>query len=158
MIVTLTAEGLDLAQLFALTKLDGLSGEGRIRGTLPVRISGSEAVIEGGELRADGLGWLRYRPAEAPAALQAGGENVGLLLQALENFRYEALRITLDGRTDAEMDIGLHVQGANPDLYDGYPIEFNLDLEGELANILRSGLASYQIPERIREQMQGFPR
>ena len=158
MIVTLTAEGLDLAQLFALTKLDGLSGEGTIGGTLPVRISGSEAVIEGGELRADGPGWLRYRPAEAPAALQAGGENVGLLLQALENFRYEALRITLDGRTDAEMDIGLHVQGANPDLYDGYPIEFNLDLEGELANILRSGLASYQIPERIREQMQGFPR
>jgi hypothetical protein len=80
------------------------------------------------------------------------------LLQALENFRYEALRITLDGRTDAEMDIGLHVQGANPELYDGYPIEFNLDLEGELANILRSGLASYQIPERIREQMQGFRR
>ncbi|HEX5794843.1 MAG TPA: YdbH domain-containing protein, partial [Geminicoccaceae bacterium] len=158
MIVTLTAEGLDLAELFALTRLDGLSGEGTIGGTLPVRISGSAAVIEGGELRAEGPGWLRYRPAEAPAALQAGGENVGLLLQALENFRYEALRITLDGRTDAEMDIGLHVQGANPDLYDGYPIEFNLDLEGELANILRSGLASYQIPERIREQMQGFRR
>jgi hypothetical protein len=155
---TLSADRLDLAQLFALTRLDGLSGEGTIRGTLPLRITGVEAVVEGGELRADGPGRLRYRPAAAPAALQAGGENVTLLLQALENFHYEALRITLDGRTDAEMDIGLHVQGANPDLYDGYPIEFNLDLEGELANILRSGLASYQIPERIREQMQGFRR
>ena len=155
---TLSAERLDLAQLFALTRLDGLSGEGKIRGTLPLRITGTEAVIEGGELRADGPGWLRYRPAAAPTALEAGGENVTLLLQALENFRYEALRITLDGRTDATMDIGLHVQGANPELYDGYPIEFNLDLEGELANILRSGLASYQIPERIREQMQGFRR
>ena len=155
---TLSADRLDLAQLFALTRLDGLSGEGTISGTLPLRVTGAEAVIEGGELRADGPGWLRYRPDAAPAALQAGGENVSLLLQALENFRYEALRITLDGRTDAEMDIGLHVQGANPELYDGYPIEFNLDLEGELANILRSGLASYQIPERIRERMQGFRR
>jgi hypothetical protein len=155
---TLSADRLDLAQLFALTRLDGLSGEGTIRGTLPLRITGAEAVIEGGELRADGPGRLRYRPDAAPAALQAGGENVSLLLQALENFHYEALRITLDGRTDAEIDIGLHVQGANPELYDGYPIEFNLDLEGELANILRSGLASYQIPERIREQMQGFRR
>jgi hypothetical protein len=156
--VTLKAEQLDLGQLFALTRLDGLSGAGTIHGTLPVRISGSEAVIEGGELETDRPGWLRYRPAAAPTALQAGGANVTLLLQALENFHYEALRITLDGRTDADMDIGLHVRGANPELYNGYPIEFNLNLEGELANILRSGLASYQIPERIREQMQSFGR
>jgi hypothetical protein len=157
-ILSLSAEGLDLARLLALTRLDGLSGEGTIGGTLPVRISGAEAVIEGGELKSAGPGWLRYRSDAVPAALQAGGANVSLLLQALENFRYEALRITLDGRTDAEMDIGLHVKGANPDLYGGHPIELNLDLEGELANILRSGLASYQIPDRIREQMQGFRR
>ena len=94
--------------------------------------------------------------ANSCAALEAGGANVSLLLQALENFHYEALRITLDGRTDAEMAIKLHVRGANPELYGGYPVEFNLNLEGELGNILRSGLASYEIPERIREQMRGF--
>ncbi len=154
--VTLTAEGLDLGQLFALTRLDGLSGEGKVHGSLPVRIKGGVAVIEGGELETDRPGRLRYRPAEPPAALQARGANVTLLLQALENFHYEALRITLDGRTDAKMDIKLHVRGANPELYGGYPIEFNLNLEGELGNILRSGLATYQIPERIREQMRGF--
>ena len=156
--VTLTADGLDLGQLFALTRLDGLSGEGKVHGSLPVRIKGGVAVIEAGELETDRPGWLRYRPAEPPSALQAGGANVSLLLQALENFHYEALRITLDGRTDAAIDIGLHVRGANPGLYDGYPIEFNLNLEGELANILRSGLATYQIPERIQEQMRGFHR
>jgi len=154
--ITLTADGLDLGQLFALTRLDGLSGEGKIHGSLPVRINDGVAVIEGGELETDRPGWLRYRPAEPPTALQAGGANVNLLLQALENFHYEALGITLDGRTDAAMDIKLHVRGANPELYGGYPIEFNLNLEGELANILRSGLATYQIPERIREQMRGF--
>jgi hypothetical protein len=155
---TLTADGLDLGQLFGLTGLDGLSGEGKVHGSLPVRIEGGVAVIEGGALETDRPGWLRYRPAEPPAALQAGGANVALLLQALENFHYEALRITLDGRTDAAMDIKLHVRGANPELYGGYPIEFNLNLEGELGNILRSGLATYQIPERIREQMRGFRR
>ena len=36
------------------------------------------------------------------------------------------------------MDVGLHIKGANPDLYDGHPVEFNLNLEGELGNILRS--------------------
>ncbi len=156
--VTLTADGLDLGQLLALTRLDALSGDGRIHGSLPVHIKDGVAVIEGGELASDRPGWLRYRPATPPSALQAGGANVSLLLQALENFRYEALRITLDGRTDAAITIGLHVRGANPALYGGYPIEFNLNLEGELANILRSGLATYQIPQRIREQMRGFQR
>jgi Dicarboxylate transport len=156
--VTLRADQLDLGQLLALTRLDGLSGEGSLDGVLPLRLSEGAVIIEGGELAARRPGVLRYASESAPAALQAGGEGVGLLLQALENFHYEALKITLDGRTDAAMDIDLHLAGANPDLYDGHPVEFNLDLEGELANILRRGVASYQIPERIRERMQGFGR
>jgi hypothetical protein len=156
--VTLRADQLDLGQLLALTRLDGLSGEGSLDGVLPLRLSAGAVIIEGGELAARAPGVLRYASESAPAALQAGGEGVGLLLQALENFHYEALKITLDGRTDAAMDIDLHLAGANPDLHDGHPVEFNLDLEGELANILRQGVASYQIPERIRERMQGFDR
>ena len=145
---TLTAERLKLDEIFALAQLDGLSGEGTMHGTLPITIAGAEAVIAHGELVSDGPGWVRYRPAQPPAALEAGGQNVNLLLQALENFRYKDLRLTIDGRTDGEMDVGLHIAGANPDLYDGYPIEFNLNLEGALANVLRQGLAGYQIPER----------
>jgi hypothetical protein len=155
---TLTAERLKLDEIFALAQLDGLSGEGTMHGTLPITIAGAEAVIAQGELVSDGPGWVRYRPKQPPAALEAGGQNVNLLLQALENFRYKDLRLTIDGRTDGEMDVRLHIAGANPDLYDGYPIEFNLNLEGALANVLRQGLAGYQIPERIRERMQGFGR
>jgi hypothetical protein len=156
--VTLRAEQLDLGQLLALTRLDGLSGEGSLDGVLPLRVSKGAAAIAGGKLEASGPGVLRYAAGAVPPALQSGGEGVDLLLQALENFHYEALEITLEGRTDAAMDIALHLAGANPDLYDGHPIEFNLDLEGELANILRQGIASYQIPDRIRERMQGFGR
>jgi hypothetical protein len=155
---TLTAERLQLDEIFALAQLDGLTGEGTMHGTLPITVTGSEAIVEGGELVSDRPGWVRYRPDQAPQALQAAGQNVNLLLQALENFRYEELRLTIDGRTDGEMDVGLHLKGANPDLYDGYPIEFNLTLEGALADVVRAGLAGYQIPERIREQMQGFGR
>jgi Dicarboxylate transport len=155
---TLTAERLSLDEIFALTQLDGLSGEGTMHGTLPITVAGAEATIDGGELVSDGPGWVRYRPGQAPAAFQAGGANVNLVLQALENFRYESLRLTVDGRTDAEMDVGLHIAGANPELYDGYPIEFNLNLEGALANVLRSGIASYRVPEQIRERMQRFGR
>jgi Dicarboxylate transport len=155
---TLSAERLQLNEIFALAQLDGLTGEGTMHGTVPITVAGSEATVRGGELVSDRPGWVRYRPQEAPAALQAGGQNVNLLLQALENFRYEKLRLTIDGRTDGEMDVGLHLAGANPELYGGHPIEFNLNLEGALADVVRAGLAGYQIPERIRERMQGFGR
>jgi hypothetical protein len=154
--MVLHAEDLDLDGLFGLTRLDGLSGEGLVDGRLPLTIEAGAARIDGGELSARGPGVIRYRREAAPSALEAGGQGVGLLLEALENFRYDALRITLDGRTDSAMDIGLHLEGANPELYDGHPVEFNLNLDGALAQILQSGLRSYQIPDRIRERIQGF--
>ena len=80
------------------------------------------------------------------------------MLQALENFRYDALKITLDGRTDGATAIGLHLKGANPDLHDGHPVEFNLNLEGNLASLIQTNLENYQIPDRIRERLQGFER
>jgi len=156
--VVLEAEALDLAAIFEQVRLGGLSGKGTISGRLPIRFEGTEAVIDGGELAAESPGWLRYRPQSPAAGLQAGGQSMELLLQALENFQYESLRITLDGRTDAKMDVGLHITGANPELYGGHPIEFNLNLEGELGNVLRSGLSGYRVPERIRERMEEFRR
>lgn len=153
----LKAEQLDLNALLGLTPLDELTGEGRIDGTLPLTI-GEAAAIDAGELAATGPGVLRYTPSAVPGVLQAGGESVRLMLQALENFRYDALKITLDGRTDGATAIGLHLRGANPDLYDGHPVEFNLNLDGNLASLVQTNLDNYQIPDRIRERIQGFQR
>ena len=153
----LNAEQLDLEALLRLTPLDEVNGEGRIDGTLPLTIGGT-AAIEGGELAASGPGVIRYAPSSVPGVLQAGGESVTLMLQALENFQYDALNLTLNGKTDGETSIGLHLKGANPQLYDGYPVEFNLNLDGNLASLIQTNLDNYQIPDRIRERLQGFER
>ncbi|MEL6962344.1 MAG: YdbH domain-containing protein [Pseudomonadota bacterium] len=155
--MVLQAEQLDLEALLRLTPLDEVKGEGRIDGTLPLTIGGT-AAIEGGELAASGPGVIRYVPSSVPGVLQAGGESVTLMLQALENFQYDALNLTLNGKTDGETNIGLHLKGANPQLYDGYPVEFNLNLDGNLANLIQTNLENYQIPDRIRERLQGFER
>jgi hypothetical protein len=153
--MVLTAEQLDLEALLRLTPLDELTGEGRIDGTLPLTI-GETVAINGGKLAAADPGVIRYVPSAVPGVLQAGGESVTLMLQALENFQYDALNLTLDGKTDGDTNIGLHLKGANPELYDGYPVEFNLNLDGNLASLIQTNLDSYQIPDRIRERLQGF--
>lgn len=156
--VVLEAQDLDLAALARIVELDGLAGEGRMAGRLPLVIEDGVVRITGGVLEASPPGWVRYRPSDPPAAFAAGGEGVGIMLSALENFRYDVLRVTLDGRTDEEMDIGLALHGRNPDLYDGHPVEFNLNVEGELANIFTRTLEVYTLPDMVRQRLERFGR
>lgn len=156
--VVLEAEGLRLADLVRELQLDGLSGEGTMAGRLPLRLEGEVALIDRGELANVGPGWISYRPDALPEALRAGGEGVSLMLQALENFRYELLRITLDGRTDADMEIGLAVHGTNPELFGGHPVELAVNVTGELGTILRRSLEGYRLPDMVRERLERFGR
>lgn len=78
------------------------------------------------------------------------------MLQALSDFRYKALRLTLDRDAPGDTRIGLHIAGANPALHGGYPVELNVTLTGELDRMLREGIEGYRVPERILERMQRF--
>ena len=111
-------------------------------------------VITGARLDADGPGTLSYAPSEAPAGLQGAGETASLVLAALANFQYETLWLTLDRQPGGETGLGLHVRGSNPDFFDGYPIEFNLNLTGELDRILRDSLVGYRIPDIVKDQLE----
>lgn len=148
----LTMERLDLARLLAALEFEGLTGRGMLSGTLPVAVRGDSAKINEGVLASVGGGQLSY--TGGAGTLGAGGESAGLLLQALENFHYDALQIRLNGQTDDEMDVELHLEGANPDLYDGHPIEFNLHLEGALGALVQRGVAAWTLPERLRDRIE----
>lgn len=152
----LTVRGVDLGQLLALAQLEGLTGTGRLSGRIPVRLVPGDLVIEGGTLEAEGPGTLSYAPLVPPAALQGQHEAVSLALSALTDFRYEQLRLSVDRQAGGEMTVGMHIRGSNPDFYDGYPVEFNLNLSGALDRVLRQSLAGYRIPEAIEQQLQEF--
>ena len=138
---TLEVAGVDLAEIVALAEIDGLAASGRLSGRVPITVTEAGVVIEDGRLdAAAGGGSLRYAPGGAPAALRQAGEGATLMLDALEDFRYEALSITLEREADGETEVALHIKGSNPDFYDGYPVEFNLTISGELDAMLRRGL------------------
>ena len=81
----------------------------------------------------------------------SGGETA-LLSKALEDFRYQGLDIDVDGKVYGELNIRMHIRGSNPELYDGYPIELNVGLEGALGKLLQQGLVGYRIPESIQRR------
>lgn len=149
----LGVQRIDMGQLAALAKIDGLSVTGTLSGSVPLRSDDSGFHFADGVLRADAPGKLVYKPATPPEALSQSGGGA-LLLQALSNFAYDRLSITLNGPVTEDISLLVGLAGKNPDLYGGYPIEFNLNLSGRLTQILRQGLVGYGVPADIERQIR----
>ncbi len=153
--ITLDVAGVELARLGALLDLPELEASGRLSGEIPVLLQDNDLAIEGGRLATDEPGVLRYLP-EGGAAIGGGDENVEMLVTAVSNFHYQSIVIDLDRALGGASIVGLHISGANPELYDGYPIELNVNLTGDLDRIVRDSLAGWRVPEEIRKRLSGF--
>jgi hypothetical protein len=150
----LRVSDMNLGTFLELADVEGLAATGELTGIIPVEIRDNDIVIAAGRLDAEVPGALKYAPADPPAALQGAGETASLVLGALADFRYDQLWLTLDREAGGETVLGLHVRGSNPDFYDGYPIELNLSLTGELDRILRDSLVGYRIPDYVKDQLE----
>ncbi len=149
----LNVNAIDVSNLAAMADIDGLVFNGLLSGTIPIQFSPAEIRLNGGQLSSIAPGYLQYRPAQSPPGFEsASGGN--LLLQALNNFRYDSLAVTANGNALDELDVSLAFQGRNPDLYDGYPVSFNLALNGKFLEMITQGLAGYRIPDTMQRGLR----
>jgi hypothetical protein len=153
--LVLEVEDVDLAQLLALVPLEGLSGEGRIGGRLPLVRRGDVLEIRNARLSGDAAGgWIRYATAGGTTVLAFPAQlGVEVTLAVLDNLRWESLELSMNGDTQGIVEIGLHVRGRNPEYQSGRSVEFNLNVESELADLLRKEAASYRIPAEIERRL-----
>ena len=155
--LVLEAEDLDLAQLLALVDLEGLSGEGRLDGRLPIDRSAEAIEIRGGVIRARPGARLRYQPAPGVASLEAQPAPASTCCSARSRTsQVEKLEVELDGDANGPIKLALHVVGVNPEFQNGRPLHYNLSVESRLADLLRKGAAVYKIPQVIEERLQRF--
>lgn len=151
--MTLNIDQLSVSELFKIAGVAGLSGEGAISGTAPITLFPNGIIVDNARFAADAPGVLRYDAAQAPGALSGAGSSVGMALQALSDFHYKELIVTLNRKLTGDAELGLHIAGSNPSFYNGYPVEFNLNLSGKLDEVLRKGLAGYRLPSIIEERL-----
>jgi hypothetical protein len=145
----LVVKGVELAQLLTLVNVNGLSAEGTVEGAIPIRRTKDIIRIEHGVLQTSAAGVLRYDPADTPSFLQGQpGEGTAILRDALKDFRYQQLSLTIDGNLGGEEQIKLKLNGANPTLYGGLPVALNVNLSGALDSIARSSVEAYTNPTK----------
>jgi hypothetical protein len=146
-----------LAEIVALIDLEGLEGSGTLSGEIPIFREGETVEIRGGELWGSPEGGrIRYRSATASEVLASQGSGVEQLRGALEDFHYDSLLLTVDGDTRGEADVVVQLGGSNPNYRGGRRVEFDLNVEARLADLLREGLVAHRVPEVIEKRLEEF--
>ena len=145
--LTLKVDGVQLETLLTSINISGISGEGVLDGNIPISLSEDRPKIKKGILKSRNGGILRYvRDTEEEGA-------AALVYEALSNFHYEYLNLELDDDESNQLGIRLKAKGGNPDFFDGYPVELDIGLNGNLEAILKDSLTAYRVPDAIRNRM-----
>ncbi len=144
--LTLGVRRLDLAQLFQSLNYPQLSGTGIISGKLPLRLSKESIEIKEGVLNGTQPGVLRY---QGPVA----DEN-NIAFKALRNLRYDKLHGKLNYQPTGDYQLGLRLEGKNPELLAGHAVAFNLNLSGHLPELLQKGLMAGDFNQPILEKVK----
>lgn len=152
----LDVTGVDAARLAEVTELDGLTATGSLTGRLPLVWDFEEGLsVRRARLTAvNPGGTVKYRPETPPPALQDAGEEVSLLMEAVRNLVYEQFEIEADGRPGEPFDIRLRVRGANPDLFDGYPVALNVSLTGRLDEMFLNARRTLGLSDVLRRTLE----
>ncbi len=145
-------KGIDLAKLVDLLQLgEDIAAEGTVGGGLIVSFDDGQPGNIDGILASEGTGMLRYKGGDFGADAASS-----LLAQALSNFQYDKVEVSVSGTATEEAKITLHLVGKNPDLHDGHPLDLEVSVNGRLAALFKDSIGAYQVPTQIKERMLGY--
>lgn len=151
----IAVSALALERLLALYPQQGLYGQGLLGGALPLRLDGHQLSIRQGQLISQGEGGvIRYRPTADVALMGQQNPGIQLALDALTDFRFDLLDLTLDYAPDGEAVMRARLKGRNPDWQQGRPVDLNLTIEENLLDLLRTLRLSDRVTDAIDRRVR----
>lgn len=147
-------QGVQLPQLLAAYPAEGLSGSGIIDGQFELRRNAQGLSVDRGNLaaRAPG-GVLRFRSPKIEALGQANPA-MKIVAEALHDFHYDLLSSDVRYDENGKLNLGLRLNGRNPALEGGRPINFSINLEEDIPALLTSLQLSDRVSETIQRRVQ----
>lgn len=129
-------DSIDLAQVLALDKKQGIVVTGNISGNVPVMFDGDKLTIEAGELYNVTNGLIQVINNPAVAELKANNSQLQLAFDALQNLHYHQLSSKVSMLDDGYMQLDTIIKGRNPDIDND--VNLNLNLTYDLLGLLES--------------------
>ncbi|OQW73765.1 MAG: hypothetical protein BVN35_11765 [Proteobacteria bacterium ST_bin11] len=147
-LLTLRLRDVDLSQLLTSLQYPNISGTGKIAGELPLQLSSGTIDVQDGSISGTQPGVLRY-------VGQADNQNIAF--KALRNLVYQNLRAKVNYRPNGDYHLGLRLEGSNPEVLSGHPLAFNLNISGQLPDLLQKGILAGDLERTILEQAIAKP-
>ena len=148
--VTVRVENVSLGSVLGDASDGKIEATGIIRGTLPIVVNGVDVQVEGGRFEIPEGGVIRLKFEDQFAELAAKGRLQAMVVELIEEFKYDRMFIEANGPLDGDMRFGVDFTGGNPDVLGGTQFKINARVEGELVNITRN-LMQYFDTNKILE-------
>jgi hypothetical protein len=150
--VTIDVERIDISRLLSLAAYDSVKATGFVSGTIPITITGTTPSVAAGRLRVEAPGGaINYSPE---GGVNSGNAALDLVNQALSNYQYNLMETEVEYLPTGDLELGVKLQGRNPDLNDGQRINLNLNISDNIPTLLRSLQAGRSIEEAVQRQLQ----
>ncbi len=142
-------DSLDLAALIQFLDIPGLEAQGKLQFEIPLSSINEQLVVKNGRFQSEGQGIIRYRAND-----QSDQAEQNIVFQALQDFHYQSFDGDISYDENGDYKIKLHLLGSNPSFYDGYPIDFTLNLNGQLSGVFRSLFLSGNFEQAVLDQVE----
>ncbi|MGB1261614.1 MAG: YdbH domain-containing protein [Cognaticolwellia sp.] len=143
---------IDLEQVLALDKKQGIVVTGDISGHLPVRFDGEKFTMAQGELHNVSNGLIQVKDNPAVEELKANNSQLKLAFDALQNLHYHQLSSDVSMADDGYMLLETVIKGRNPDIDND--VNLNLNLSYDLLGLLESLSITEQFEKSIIKGLQ----
>lgn len=150
--VNVQLNSIDLEQVLALDKKQGIVVTGKISGELPITYDGEKYIIEEGELHNISNGLIQVMDNPAVAELKASNAQLQLAFDALQNLHYHQLSSAVSMADDGYMQLDTVIKGRNPDIDND--VNLNLNLSYDLLGLLESLSITQRFEESIINDLQ----
>jgi len=150
--VNVQLNSIDLEQVLALDKKQGIVVTGDISGELPITFDGEKYIIENGELYNISNGLIQVMNNPTVAALKENNTQLQLAFEALQNLHYHQLSSAVSMSDDGYMLLETVIKGRNPDINND--VNLNLNLSYDLLGLLESMSITQRFEEIIIKGLQ----
>ncbi len=144
----LAVQNLPLATL--LSMLSGkASGTGNVSGNIEIILyPDGRFSIGGGRFGTQQNGLIQL----SPEALPGDQPQIKIAREALSNFHYTELSLTTSTAKDGRPIIRLTLEGNNPEALNGRPVKLNVNLSGDVLEMLQQSLLPLADPRKYLEK------
>jgi hypothetical protein len=145
---------LPLNNVLALEQQPSLTGKGTLAGKLPFRFDGQQLWINDGKITSTDNGYIRYSANAKVKALAASNAGLEIALKVLENFQYKLLSIGVSYQPSGDLLLKNKLSGNNPDWQRGQPIDFSINIEENVLQLLKTLQFSNNLNDKIQDKIQ----